>query len=85
MGNRLWIKPAIPADWPGFEIRYRYKSTSYRIAVTKFPSSDGGGIEVVCDGRICQEGIIELVDDGDQHTVAVAVGVETLAPALSNR
>ena len=84
-GDRLRIKPAIPADWPGFELRYRYKSSTYRIAVTQSPHSDRVGIEVVCDGRICAEGIIELVNDGNEHSVAVAVGVETLAPALSNR
>ena len=32
-GDRLTIDPCIPPDWPGFEITYRFRSATYRIAV----------------------------------------------------
>ena len=32
-GDRLVIDPRIPPDWPGFEIVYRFRSATYRIAV----------------------------------------------------
>ncbi len=32
-GNRLSIEPAIPEDWPGYVITFRYGRTEYRIEV----------------------------------------------------
>jgi cellobiose phosphorylase len=32
-GNRLSIEPAIPEDWPGYAITFRYGRTEYRIEV----------------------------------------------------
>ena len=32
-GDRLALDPCIPGDWPGFEITYRHRSATYRIAV----------------------------------------------------
>ncbi len=33
-GDTLTISPVTPADWPGFEMTYRYRSATYQIAVT---------------------------------------------------
>jgi cellobiose phosphorylase len=32
-GDKLRIAPCLPADWPGFKLRYRYRDTVYSIAV----------------------------------------------------
>ena len=37
-GDQLDLRPAIPDDWPGFEITYRYRSATYHITVQKDPS-----------------------------------------------
>ena len=60
-GGRLTIQPAIPADWPGFEITFRYGKTEYRIEVV-----NGGE-------RLEQE--IALTDDGGRHEIRVSAGV----------
>ncbi len=39
-GDRLTIAPAIPDDWSGFEITYRYRSTVYEIEVRRAESPD---------------------------------------------
>jgi cellobiose phosphorylase len=38
-GNRLSIEPAIPEDWPGYVITFRYGRTEYRLEV----QNDGEG------------------------------------------
>ena len=60
-GGRLTIQPAIPADWPGFEITFRYGKTEYRI-------------EVVNGGERLEEEIA-LTDDGGRHEIRVSAGV----------
>jgi cyclic beta-1,2-glucan synthetase len=59
-GNRLTIDPALPDDWPGFELTYRYKSTVYEIKVAR--RTDGMSSPLV----------IELKDDGGRHQVTTA-------------
>ncbi len=55
-GDRLTIAPAIPDDWSGFEITYRYRSTVYEIEVRRAKSP-----EAVLNSSI------QLVDDGGTH------------------
>jgi len=57
-GDTLRIEPAIPGDWPGFSLRYRYGSTMYEIDVRR--DGEGGNL-------------IHLVDDGGTHRVSVKV------------
>ena len=59
-GNYLTIEPVIPSDWPGFEIRYRYRSTIYEIRVQR---------EVLLESLVGN--VIELTDDGEVHEVMV--------------
>jgi cellobiose phosphorylase len=59
-GNRLSIEPAIPEDWPGFVITFRYGRTEYRLEL----QNDGEGSR--------QE--IPLEDDGQIHTIRMTTG-----------
>ncbi len=59
-GDQLTLRPAIPADWPGFVLTFRYHSTVYRIEVT-----NGGE-------RSTQP--VQLHDDGGQHTLHFYAG-----------
>ncbi len=36
-GNRLRFTPCLPADWPGFAMRYRYGATTYEIDLRRKP------------------------------------------------
>lgn len=59
-GDRLSIDPAIPGDWPGYALTFRYGSTEYRITV------ENGG------ERSGEE--IQLQDDGDRHEIHIWTG-----------
>ena len=34
-GDLLTLSPALPEEWPGFDITYRYRSSVYQITVQK--------------------------------------------------
>jgi cyclic beta-1,2-glucan synthetase len=57
-GDKLRIAPCLPASWPGFKLRYRYRDTLYRI-------------EVVRDENGNAEHVIPLVDDRQEHLVEI--------------
>jgi cyclic beta-1,2-glucan synthetase len=61
-GGRLFIKPNIPSDWPGFECAIRYGGALYQISVSR-GAKQSKGIE---------EGIL-LIDDGEIHEITVSV------------
>ena len=54
------MAPAIPSDWPGFELTFRFGRTEYRIVV-----KNGGE-------RTTDE--IVLVDDGQARVIEVNAG-----------
>jgi cellobiose phosphorylase len=72
-GDRLTIDPAIPDEWPGFELTYRYRSTVYDIKIQRR------------EGEKSVPSAIELKDDGGRHEIVVwlpgAKGVEIGAGA----
>ena len=72
-GDVLTLRPVIPEDWPGFDIAYRYRSTTYQIIVRKDPSIvspvltiDGGVEEAARDS-------LQLTDDGGSHSVTLRI------------
>jgi cyclic beta-1,2-glucan synthetase len=82
-GNLLHICPAIPRDWPGFELVYKYRSASYEISV-KRKAGFSAGMEL--DGRPVESSTIRLADDGAKHRVTVRLApsdrpVEVPSPA----
>jgi len=80
-GDRLYIRPCIPHEWPGFTARYRYGSASYEIVVDNTASKGGAPTSLTVDGREVdwaghgtENGpFIELRDDGRVHHVAVTL------------
>jgi cyclic beta-1,2-glucan synthetase len=62
----LTIDPVIPADWPGFELTYRYRSSTYHIKVQRDSSA-----AVILDDRPLSGNEIPLVDDGLVHQVII--------------
>jgi cellobiose phosphorylase len=67
-GNTLHLTPAIPAEWDGFEIRYRYRSTVYEISARRGTSGESG---IELDGHPLLDESIPLTDDGAVHTIIV--------------
>jgi cyclic beta-1,2-glucan synthetase len=69
--NTLTLQPVIPTDWPGYEIRYQYRSSTYEIRVQREVSFDA--IVVQLDGECVSGNIIRLADDGRVHKVVVRI------------
>jgi len=62
-GDKLRLAPCLPANWPGFKLRYRYRDTLYRIVVVR--DEGGGAAEPVH--------VIPLVDDRREHLVELRI------------
>jgi cellobiose phosphorylase len=79
-GDRLHLAPCLPADWPGVTIRYRYRETTYRIAVSQSRGGDDGprgAIKITVDGVDQADQAIALADDRREHVVEVNVPAAT--------
>jgi cyclic beta-1,2-glucan synthetase len=60
-GNRVKIKPCVPADWPGFELTFRRGVTTWKFIVD-------------CHAESQTPTEFELVDDGQPHETRVSCG-----------
>ena len=71
--DQLRFTPCLPADWPGYTLRYRYGETVYRIAVLngRDAGDPEGDLRVTVDGAEQADGVIRLVDDRREHAVEV--------------
>ena len=70
-GNALRLDPVIPAEWPGFTLRYQFQSARYEICVEN-PDHIGRGVAwVEVDGRRQPGQAVTLIDDGGNHSVVV--------------
>jgi cyclic beta-1,2-glucan synthetase len=71
--GRLSLTPCVPAEWDGFSIQFRYRSTPYEIIVDKQPSPTAVP-QFTVDGQVQKPGrnVVDLVDDGGRHSVHVA-------------
>jgi cyclic beta-1,2-glucan synthetase len=70
-GETLRITPCIPKNWPGYEIRYQYGDTSYRISVRNPRGVNQGVKRVVLDGEVLPGANVPLRRDGGDHQVQV--------------
>jgi cyclic beta-1,2-glucan synthetase len=76
-GDKLTINPVIPKAWGGFQLRYRYQNTLYRIAVENPDHCSRGVALVEVDGIAVRGKIVALHNDGQPHEVRVIMGRET--------
>jgi cyclic beta-1,2-glucan synthetase len=74
-GARLLIDPCIPRAWGGFEIAFRYHSSSYEIRVSNPNGVTKGVMGLTMDGTSLPPGSeLDLVDDGATHQVRIILG-----------
>jgi cellobiose phosphorylase len=76
--DRLFVRPAVPADWKSYAVRYRFGRSLYRITVQLTDRDGGEAVDhrVTIDGQPIEQtdGVaIPLVDDGLEHEVIVGV------------
>ena len=75
-GSTLHMDPCVPRNWPGYSIRFLYRSATYNITVEN-PHRVGRGIALAeLDGHKCQVGpaTIPLQDDGVAHQIRIVLG-----------
>jgi len=74
--DRLRFAPCLPADWTTYTMRYRYRETTYEIAVRQIlaPSAAGESApRVTLDGVVQPDASVQLADDRATHQVLVEV------------
>ncbi|MGI8546318.1 MAG: GH36-type glycosyl hydrolase domain-containing protein, partial [Gemmatimonadaceae bacterium] len=90
-GNTLTLRPCIPADWPGFTLRYRLpdRLTSYEIIVQRSDERRGttcvtlDGVPVA-NSTVDGAAIIPLDPDGRLHSVQITLA-DHIAPRYTAR
>ena len=68
-GARLHLAPKLPADWPGFDLRYRYGDTEYLIHVAR--AEAGEVSRLLVDGEQQADLSFPLHDEGAPRNVQV--------------
>lgn len=76
-GERLFIQPCIPAEWPEYTVNYRYGHTQYHIIVKNPSRKTSGCTSLTIDGHPMEwidheanrTAFVELQDDGKIHDV----------------
>ncbi|NBD23145.1 GH36-type glycosyl hydrolase domain-containing protein [Paenibacillus glycinis] len=80
-GDRLLIKPCIPAEWPEFSVTYTYKRTAYRIHVYNPSRKSGGCASLRINGKEAELGaqlmddspFVALEDDQAEHVIELTL------------
>lgn len=75
-GCTLSIDPCIPRDWPGYSIRFVYRSATYNVVLENPKHVCRGVASIRVDDAAPQmgEATILLHDDGATHQVRVVLG-----------
>ncbi|MEO6748803.1 MAG: glycosyl hydrolase family 65 protein, partial [Casimicrobiaceae bacterium] len=68
--DTLRIVPCIPEHWTGYTLRYRYRSTPYRVVIERVQHASAPA-RIMLDGVECRDAAVTLVDDGREHAVTV--------------
>jgi cellobiose phosphorylase len=73
-GDRLRIAPRVPAHWPGCEVRYRFRETHYRIAISRSSKTGANTVRLSLDGQELPGEEVPLRDDRKEHRVTCRIG-----------
>jgi len=71
-GDKLSIRPLLPAAWPEVMIAYQHGSSQYRISVRRSDRESSLSL----DGTPQPYQSVELIDDGREHRVDIQSGVQ---------
>jgi cyclic beta-1,2-glucan synthetase len=83
-GDRLFLQPAIPSHWPGFEVVVRKNGGEYSIAIENPDRLSSGVLELTIDGVAADAKAGILLQSGAHQVRAIlrkTLGVRKDAPA----
>jgi cellobiose phosphorylase len=72
--DQLRIAPCIPAHWPAYKVRYRYRETLYHLTIRNDGETAAQARRITLDGVVIEGTTIPLVDDRRDHQVEVVLG-----------
>ncbi len=72
-GEKLHFAPILRPGWKSFQVRYRYRETSYFIAIVAADDRAADAIHITFDGAGRESDWINLADDRREHSVVVTV------------
>ncbi len=75
-GNKLRVSPLLPPQWTALDIQYRFGGTHYSISCRTGLQRE---TTVVFDGHALEREEIDLVDDGQHHTLGITLCVRPVA------
>jgi len=70
-GDKLRIRPRVPAAWRSFKIHYRYRETVYHITLIQIASSELETAAIQGNGEPLIGETISLVDDRQEHHLEI--------------
>ena len=73
-GETLTINPCIPRRWEEYTISYFYMDTHYEIRVLNPEQVCSGVKRMIVDDSLVKSNIINLINDGKQHSVEITLG-----------
>jgi cyclic beta-1,2-glucan synthetase len=73
-GSSLRIEPVLPNDWEEFRLQFKFGEAVYDISVDNV--SDGSKM-VEVDGKVIEDGVIQLERHPIKHRVKVTLGSRT--------
>lgn len=70
--DKLFFSPCVPPEWTSFDVQYRYRETTYDIAV-KISHSEEQQTRLVIDGEPSSVDYVAMVDDRVPHKVELTI------------
>jgi len=82
--DQLRLNPKLPMAWESLKIHYRYRDTFYHITISRLDGDSPGAQQLVLDGKPLVGDSVSLVDDHQDHTLQVKVGMRQKEPGAGD-
>ena len=69
LGESLRLAPRLPRDWSSMKVHYRFRSTVYHIAFTRWTDANAPAPPMTLDGQPLAGDVVPLADDLREHGV----------------
>ncbi len=70
----LVVNPCIPSDWDNFSVTRKFRGDTYHIEIQNPNHVSKGVVKIEVDGKEQASGKINIIGDGNEHTVIVTMG-----------